>query len=248
VGSFLRGPRTGTSSRGRFRRLSLSSLAWASERTVGPVFVQRLPVAPTRQYANARVLPLSEEIVSWWHRTIQPVVDATPGRADAGWCWPLFTAFNHWREPLTQRPQGFAVCAEHDASPLPTQPMPFPLALVQLVTRFPYVPGVEMGCVLLQYLSTVPRELLPRDGLRLVGRAGVDTAIVRSIELGYGGRTVLTVGKRDAERLAQWYSQTCGMREAPRPQARCFYYDENSARHAYSELQHLRIKGLGDDR
>jgi hypothetical protein len=208
-------------------------------------FVQRLPQLSDSGYLAVRVKRLSKEIADWWHKHVQPVVNRDLSRADAGWSWPMFTAFNDWKTLPAMSPHGFAICVERpEGESLPLAPAGLPLALTQLVAPCPFVEDPREYSVLLLYVSAVPRGFFPSLGrIRLVGMAGIDIAIVRALQLGYGGRVMLTVGEKDADRLAAWYRHQCGMVPC-RVQApfakRCFVHRPETAREAYTRLNHLR--------
>jgi len=191
---------------------------------------------------------LSTEIAEWWDSEVQPTIDRDPSRADAAWSWPLFTAVNGWRPPPKPLPRGFAVCLEI------TRPggegASQPVALVQMVTRCPFIEEPWQGCVLVCYLSTIPRSLLaPEHWVGLVGRAGMDVAVVTALESGHSGRVMLTVGTKDSARLVAWYELRCRMSRITalgHATDLCFVHRPATALASYHDLACFRATGASD--
>lgn len=203
------------------------------------IFLRWLPQRRGDEPVAVHVRPISAEIADWWHDNVQPAINEVPGRADAGWSWPLFTAWNGWTEPPALLPQGFAVCLEpgdQGTDEHATQP----IALVQVVARFPFVLNRQQHAVLLHYFSTIPRELLGQKSPRLVGQASVDIAVVRALQEA-GGRMVAPVNTRFAARLIEWYLGECGLIRSPTEQP-CCHHDPASAETGYNRMIRFRLQ------
>ncbi len=212
-------------------------------------FVQRLPECRGGEYLRVRVQELSKDIVDWWHKCVQPTIDQDTSRADAGWAWPFITAFNRWTEPPNLLPEGFALCVNCGTADMSfTSGAGYPVALIQTVSRIPFIEDRRQYSMLLQYLSTIPRQLLPSEAAaRLVGVGALDISLVRTLQLGYSGRMMLRIGEKDRSRLARWCTHTCGMvaaEQGGQTVEGCFVHRPDTAMRAYSRLQHLR---LGED-
>ena len=195
-----------------------------------------LPRADRRGLVKTEVRSISNEIADWWHYSIQPSIDADLERPDVGWVWPAIIAWNN--DLLPQRPQGLAICARQGGEGGTLGVDLFPLAMLQLVTRYPFADDSGSLSVLLHRMSTVPKDYRVPGAPRLVGQAGVDVALVKAYLHGYAGRSMLVVGRKAQAALSEWYTGTCGMMEyqpTARPN-RCFLHQPRTAHQAYRRL------------
>ena len=206
-------------------------------------FVQWLPQGPAGHHAEVHVRRLSKDIADWWHHNIQPMINQDSSRPDSGWSWPTITAWNHWADPLTAHPRGFALCLGcADGHISVNAGLPQVLALVQLVARIPFIEDRSEYSVLLHYLTTVPRVLLDQKPIGLVGQAAVDISLVHALRLGYAGRMIAVIGRKDRHRLAIWYADKCGMISYGQPPGHRFIHRPSTAMAAYARLQQLRLQ------
>lgn len=188
------------------------------------------------------VREISPEIASWWDANVQPEINKDLSRADTGWFWQYITSFNEHSVPLVQRPMGLAICLQ---IPDTTATLPYgrPIGLVQLLRKYAYVADTAFHCIHVQFLSTIPRQLLPAPyEARLTGQALVDIAIVQSLLHNYQGRVSSTVVK-DLRRLTHWHTSSCGMhfcQEVSTPGTHWFAHDLGTARRAYDKLKSFR--------
>lgn len=204
-----------------------------------------LPHKGAEQVSDVVVQTASSAVADWWHSNIQPVITRDKSRADNEWSWPLICSLHDITIGNGARYQTYAVCLrENGGASCPIDAVGMPIALVHTLAPCPSGIAFE-GAMLILHLSTIPKELLPNNSpVRLVGSSAMDLAIVRAMQMGFGGQVLLMVGEKDRERLLTWYQDRCGMRLAPaRPDLGwpCLVHTALTANAAYARLNQFRL-------
>lgn len=178
-----------------------------------PYFLKKIRFVKQAPCKNGELVPIhisrmTLQHVRWWHSTIQPVIDNMPDRADRNWNWILIAASStFFGRFLFRRPSGITIGINVDRHFVP-------IALMQIVGKFPYFIDRKKKSVFIWYLAVAPFQALSKineveiDVDRLPKRLGsiaLDTAVVYSMNHLREGRTSLHAAEEGGDKLLQWY-------------------------------------------
>ena len=213
-----------------------------------------------------RPKPMSERLVSLWHKHVQPLVDANyvysqqarPGlrvRADVGWKWRrILTLARIWDAyaPLSESTRSLSLCLTVELG----SSGDFPIGMLTVVPGFVCSAfGQERCRSFAWYLSDAPKEvytgLLRRHPLRGVAHALVDCSVQAGLEIGGDGMLLLHADPRGGNKLHHFYRVDCGMTQLPAgdsrisplrftPSEEYFHFDVAQANAYCSRFDHRR--------
>ena len=220
--------------------------------------IARVKKAPTKSGATIplHISKMTLKQVRWWQAEIQPVIDELPNRADKYWNWVLIAASTNVIGRLfTRKPTGISIGIKIGQNFVP-------VALLQLVSKFPYLKNPEQKSAFIWYLSVAPKEaLLQLEGIEIkedllpkrLGSIALDTAVVYAMNHRYKGRTALHADEEGGDQLLDWYiargmqifpkndDLDIGIRSIIVPNdGRYCYYSEEGAREEIKEFNPLR--------
>jgi hypothetical protein len=148
--------------------------------------IKRLPISGAQTYVDVLVECVGLKEAQYWDQNIQPEI-VKQNRLDAKWRWPAYFEWYSASESLRKRnislyQIGVPAAAGKKA----------PLALMLLSEGYNALAGGGKS-VFVWYLATAPSQALANLGVHyakpeLLLPAIIDTAIQRSMELGYDGR------------------------------------------------------------
>jgi hypothetical protein len=148
--------------------------------------IKRLPISKSSAFVDVNVRMVGTKEALFWDKNVQPYIQAQ-NRLDATWRWPsLFSRYGKL-ESLSGRAVSLFQIG------IPTSiGTEAPLGLMLLAENYPFLQGVG-DSVFIWFLATSPTQALAKLGVtyskpEMLLPALIDTAIQRSIELGYEGR------------------------------------------------------------
>jgi hypothetical protein len=172
-------------------------------------FVNRLPVVGSSAFVDVVVRQGSIKDARNWHALIQPHV-AKQAALDAKWHWPrMFLHYSASERLMGRRVR--LMCID-----IPQGDVALPLARLLLSEGYPSLDGSSRKCVYVWYLAAAPTAALEAQGLSyrplMALEAIIDTAIQRSMELGYDGRVGLHAHAAGGYKLYCKYRDRARMR------------------------------------
>lgn len=193
-----------------------------------------LKQAPGRHGGMVRinVADMTAIHVNYWHREIQPVIDATPGRADRGWLWPrLFSKLVPLHRGVMSRPiTPLCIEVQDDRGDI------VPAAMLLLCENYPWLAQKNPRelSTFTWFLTSAPDWAL--GNLRVpnppkLGTALIDSALVNSLTTGNQGRMWLHAAPAGGTFLMGWYANTAGMTNHPANLPLPIWWRQNDGRY-----------------
>lgn len=163
------------------------------------------------------VVNLDLHLARYWHNYIQPEINKNNVRADFRWDWRrIYYVSRLIGTSFGQSPGGLALVLNLK----PAHQALIPVAMLQLVNRYPHFQDHSKGSTFLWYLSDAPREalqqlkvpntatpLLTDDQIpKMLGTLALDSSVIHSYREGNMGRLGLHAAPRGGLPLINWYN------------------------------------------
>jgi hypothetical protein len=147
------------------------------------------------------IVPISEVTAGYWDTHIRPFTLADPSRPDQNWKWRRILARSSpFARVLGRVMRGIAVLTEGADGQN--------VVVAQMACTFPYSLPISGTFLYVWYLAAAPTNAMTNLGVANppgLGHVLTDSAIQISLELGFGGRTILHAAPKGGQGLVDIY-------------------------------------------